>query len=79
MDEDHFNMQVRKFLKTVGVTAQREIEAAVREALANGGLDGTDTVKAVVTLEIPRLGKSHRLEGLIEVGRRDTSRENGMN
>ena len=45
MDEDSFNMSIRKFLKTVGVTAQREIEKAVRQALAQGKLKGTERVK----------------------------------
>ena len=38
MNEDAFNMSVRKFLKKVGVTAQREIEQAVRDAEAGGKL-----------------------------------------
>ena len=51
MNEDVFNMSVRKFLKQVGVTAQREIENAVREALSEGELSGNEklTAKAVVT------------------------------
>ena len=40
MNEDVFNMSVRKFLKQVGITAQREIENAVREAISRGGLSG---------------------------------------
>lgn len=53
MDEDAFNMSVRKFLKTVGVTAQREIEKAVRAAADAGTLpaDGKLKAKAVITLE----------------------------
>ena len=52
MNEDVFNMSVRKFLKQVGITAQREIETAVREALSGGGLSGKAKLpaKAVVTL-----------------------------
>jgi hypothetical protein len=52
MNEDAFNMSVRKFLKQVGITAQREIEGAVREALAQGSLGGHAKLpaKAVVTL-----------------------------
>ena len=38
MNEDRFNMDIRKFLKVVGVTSQREIETAVRDALAKGKL-----------------------------------------
>lgn len=53
MDEDAFNMSVRKFLKTVGVTAQREIEKAVRAAADAGKLpaDGKLKAKAVITLD----------------------------
>ena len=52
MNEDALNRSLRKFLKTVGVTAQREIEKAVREAIASGTLKGSETLpaKAVVTL-----------------------------
>ena len=52
MNEDVFNMSVRKFLKQVGITAQREIENAVREASSRGGLSGKAKLpaKAVVTL-----------------------------
>ena len=55
MNEDTFNMQVRKFLKKVGITSQREIENAVREAIASGALSGTEVLKASVTLQIPEL------------------------
>ena len=47
MDEDIFNMQLRKFLKNVGITSQREIETAVRDAIATGKLSGDETVDAV--------------------------------
>jgi hypothetical protein len=52
MDEDRFNMEVRKFLKKLGVTSQREIEDAVRKAVAAGTLSGSETLttKAVVTV-----------------------------
>jgi hypothetical protein len=52
MNEDTFNMSVRKYLKTVGVTSQRQIENAVREAVAAGRLSGTETLKASVTLAV---------------------------
>ena len=53
MDEDAFNMSVRKFLKTVGITAQREIEKAVRAAADAGQLpaDGKLKAKAVITVD----------------------------
>ena len=67
MDEEVFNMQIRKFLKNVGVTSQREIETAVRLALEDGTLTGGETVKAKVTLTIEQLGISTEIEGDIEL------------
>ncbi|MEE9317950.1 MAG: DUF6494 family protein [Rhodospirillales bacterium] len=67
MDEEVFNMQLRKFLKNVGVTSQREIENAVRSALDAGTLKGEETVKAKVTLTIESLGVSTEIEGDIEL------------
>ncbi len=55
MNEDAFNMQVRKFLKKVGITSQREIENAVREAIASGALDGNEILSAGVTRKNPKL------------------------
>jgi translation elongation factor EF-G len=52
MNEDTFNMEVRKFLKKVGVTSQREIEKAVREAMQAGSLAGNKTLKARMKLEV---------------------------
>ena len=50
MDEDAFNMSVRKFLKKVGVTSQREIEQAVREAIKAGKID--DSTKLIATVRL---------------------------
>lgn len=55
MNEDTFNMEVRKFLKQVGVTSQREIEKAVRDAIQAGSLAGTETLKARMKLEVEGL------------------------
>ena len=68
MDEDRFNMSVRKFLKVVGVTSQREIENAVREAIKAGRLQGGGKVKAKVTLTIEEAGLAHEVEDEIELG-----------
>jgi hypothetical protein len=68
MDEDKFNISVRKYLKVVGITAQREIEKAVHEALNAGRLRGDENLKAKVTLEIEVLGLTHLVEGEIELG-----------
>ncbi|MCH7937379.1 MAG: hypothetical protein IH994_09885 [Proteobacteria bacterium] len=67
MDEEVFNMQLRKFLKNVGVTSQREIESAVRAALEAGTLKGDETVKAKVTLSIEALGLNTEIDGDIQL------------
>jgi hypothetical protein len=68
MDEDRFNMDVRKFLKAVGVTSQREIENAVREALAAGKIKGNAQLKAKIVLTIPAIGLRHEVDGDIALG-----------
>jgi hypothetical protein len=65
MNEDRFNMDIRKFLKVVGVTSQREIEVAVRTALAKGTLAESSLLKPRVTLSIPELGLEHKIDGEI--------------
>ena len=62
MDEDVLNMEVRKFLKLLGVTSQRAIEGAVRDAVAAGRLTGDEALKAKVTLTIDRIGLRHEIE-----------------
>jgi hypothetical protein len=52
MNEDTLNITVRQFLKKVGITSQREIEKAVREAVQAGRLAGNETLKARVTLAV---------------------------
>ncbi len=53
MDEEAFNLSVRRFLKRLGVTSQREIELGVREQMDAGKLSGSETLeaRAVVTVE----------------------------
>jgi hypothetical protein len=55
MNEEAFNLSLRKFLKTVGVNSQREIEQAVAKALADGALKGSEALPATMTLEIAGL------------------------
>ncbi len=52
MNEESFNMNVRKFLKKLGITAQREIERAVLEGIANGQLKGDETLTAKVQITL---------------------------
>jgi uncharacterized protein DUF6494 len=67
MDQETFNLSIRKFLKMVGVNSQREIEQAVQKAMASGKLQGTETMPAVVTLEIPSLGVKVPFNGEIRL------------
>ena len=52
MDNDQFNMNIRKYLKKVGITSQREIENAVRNAVDAGRYKGDETLQVKVTLSI---------------------------
>ena len=67
MDEDAFNMSIRKFLKKVGVTSQREIEQAVRDAVDSGALTGTETLKAKVALTIDGVQLDVVIDGDIDL------------
>lgn len=67
MNEDVFNMSIRKFLKKVGVTAQREIEGAVRGAVDAGKLKGTESLKAKVTLSVEGAGLTTTVDGDISL------------
>jgi 16S rRNA U516 pseudouridylate synthase RsuA-like enzyme len=64
MDEEKFNMSLRKFLKQVGVTSQQQIEKLVRE----GGADGASALKVKVVLSAPGTDLHHVVEGEIEIG-----------
>lgn len=61
-NEDAFNIEVRRFLKKVGITSQREIERAVREALKSGALKGGERLRAEITLSIPGVKLTHRVD-----------------
>jgi len=67
VDEDKLNMQIRKFLKEVGVTSQREIEKAVMALEDAGALETGTSVKAVMTLKIDELDLEHTVEGDISL------------
>lgn len=67
MDEEVLNTSLRKFLKVVGVTSQREIENAIRAAIADGRLKGNEALKARVVLTIDRADLSHTIDGTIEL------------
>ena len=55
MNEEILNLSIRKFLKTVGVNSQRQIEQAVAKAIADGSIKGSESFAAAVTLEVAGL------------------------
>ena len=65
MNHDTFNMGIRKYLKVVGVTSQREIERAVSEAIEAGKLKGNETLQARMVLTIESVGLEHEIKGEI--------------
>jgi hypothetical protein len=65
MDEDVFNLSVRKFLKKLGVTAQREIELGVRNQIEKGRLEGAETLDARATVKVDGLEEDIVISGRI--------------
>jgi hypothetical protein len=66
-DDDKLNLEIRKFLKRVGITSQREIERAIYGAVESGQLEADGTVHARVTMELPDLGKTVVLDADLEL------------
>ena len=67
MDQETFNLSIRKFLKMVGVNSQREIEQAVQQAVMAGKLQGNESFPVKCTLEIPSLGIRVPFDGEIKL------------
>jgi hypothetical protein len=65
VNPETLNMSIRKFLKSVGVQSQREIEHAVEKALAEGRLKGSETLPAKMTLTVDGLALSVAIDGRI--------------
>jgi hypothetical protein len=68
MKEDVFNTSIRKLLKEFGVSAQREIEKAVRQAMAEHRLRGSERLPTKLTLSIPTVGLTFNVEGDVDLG-----------
>ena len=68
MNEDVFNTSLRGFLKKVGITSQREIEKAVRDAVASGKLQGNEKLPAKMVLTIGGVALTHEINDEIELG-----------
>jgi len=67
MNEDVLNVSVRKFLKKVGITSQREIEQAVRAAVSAGRLKGNESLPAKAVLTVEGLALSVQIDGAVEL------------
>ncbi|HTC02660.1 MAG TPA: DUF6494 family protein [Xanthobacteraceae bacterium] len=67
MNEEALNVSVRKFLKKVGITSQREIEQAVRAAVSGDKLKGNEALPAKVVLTVEGISLSVEIEGAIEL------------
>ncbi|MBO4226107.1 MULTISPECIES: DUF6494 family protein [Bradyrhizobium] len=68
MNEDVFNESLRRFLKRVGITSQREIEKAVRDGIDAGRLKGNEKLTAKMTLTIDAVGLKHEVTEDIALG-----------
>lgn len=67
MDQETFNLSIRKFLKMVGVNSQREIEQGVQKSIESGRLKGGESIPVKMTLEIPQLGVKVPFDGEIRL------------
>ena len=67
MDDEQLNMNIRKYLKKVGVNSQREIENAVRNALANGRINGDESLAVSVTLSVREIDLNVNIDGDINL------------
>ena len=67
MNEETFNISIRKFLKIVGISSQREIERAVNKAMEEGVITGSESFPASVTLDIAGLKLNVKFDGEIRL------------
>jgi hypothetical protein len=67
MNEETFNLSIRKYLKVVGISSQREIERAVAKAIADGAISGMETFPATMTLDISGLKLNVKFDGEIKL------------
>ena len=67
LNEDIFNIEIRKFLKKVGITCQREIEKSVRNAIHNSVIKKEKILKVSVVIKIPTVKLNNRIDGRIKI------------
>jgi hypothetical protein len=67
MDEERFNISLRRLLKQFGVTAQREVEKMVQAGLASGVLTGREVLQARISMVVEGLPTDISVEGPIDL------------
>ena len=67
MDEQILNLEIRKFLKNVGITSQREIEKKIREAIEAKTIEGNENLEVEVSLNIAKINLEHKISGIIKL------------
>ena len=67
MDEKIFNLEIRKFLKNFGITAQSEIEKKVRESLDDNSIGGNEILEVEANLNIEKINLNHKISGNIKI------------
>ena len=67
MDEKIFNLEIRKFLKNFGITAQHEIEKKVRVSLNNNSINGNEVLEVEANLSIGKINLNHKISGNIKL------------
>ncbi|PPR38154.1 MAG: hypothetical protein CFH26_00267 [Alphaproteobacteria bacterium MarineAlpha6_Bin4] len=67
MDEKTFNLEIRKFLKNFGITAQSEIEKKVRESLSDGSIKEDEILEVEANLNIGKINLNHKISGTIKL------------
>ena len=67
MDEEILNLEIRKFLKNVGITSQREIEKKIRDAIEAKTIEGNENLEVEVSLNIGKINLEHKISGIIKL------------
>ena len=67
MDEETLNLEIRKFLKNFGITAQSEIEKKVRESLSDGSIKEDEILEVEANLNIGKINLNHKISGTIKL------------
>lgn len=67
MNEDSLNIQIRQYLKKLGINSQRTLEQAIRDGIENGSITDTDQINVQMTLSVPQLNINQQIEGQINL------------